>query len=108
MNLLTLYKRQLSELAYFLASVGEDRWSNRLADWAHEFDSTVSNSSTVKEHVARTKKALGGMGSIADIVITHRNGLGKSFPETELPIQNMRLASLISELYQTACAMTEF
>jgi hypothetical protein len=106
-TLATLYKNRISDLSQFLDSVGEEYWSTRLASWVGELECAESGTQSLvsKEHVARTKKAMGGMGSVGDIVITHLNGLGKSYPESELPNLNKKLKSMVSQLYNTASAL---
>ena len=63
------YLKLLKEIRTHLATFGNTRWPPRLDDWIREFDVSQHDSAQRVAHLQRTRRALGGMGSIADVVI---------------------------------------
>ena len=65
--LLLRIQRILAEQEDALAS----QWADNLRVWVAEYDSfDKTDSSIVREHVIRTRKAFGGMGSLNDVSIS--------------------------------------
>ena len=62
------YRKLLLSISNYLAQYSEKRWSERLLAWEHE--SADLQADRLREHLQRTEKALWGMGSIGDVVIS--------------------------------------
>jgi hypothetical protein len=92
-----VYRQLLLNLEVLLDSVNEKQWSALLHQWITELDLATDNA-TLQAHVTRTRKALGGMGSLGDICISHRNGLAQTYPEDLLPDLHRRFMSLLSSV----------
>jgi len=74
------YRELILAISEHLAQYGDQRWAPRLEGWLTELDdSETENKQYLVDHVERMQKALGGMGSIGDIVIC---------PEAGYSIQN--------------------
>ncbi len=94
---LARYKELLNELQVFFERYAETKWANRLREWVHELDGLTWNGAT--DHLKRTQKALGGMGSIGDIVICPENGHSISNEEAQVNEANERLKKLVSDMF---------
>jgi hypothetical protein len=95
------YRRSLVQIRCFLLEVGDQRWGPRLDSWIRELDSAVANrdKKALLQHIGRTKKAIGGMGSIGDIVVSREAGYSVPNDDIELDKLNARLLDLVSKLY---------
>lgn len=91
------YKELLKELQFFLERYAEIKWANRLRDWVNELDGLTWDGAA--NHLRRTQKALGGMGSIGDIVICPENGHSVSNEEAKVNEANERLRKFVSDLF---------
>lgn len=91
------YEMLLGQLAEHLRKYGVTQWPERIDAWLAEYKRMDEIGKS--NHRSRTKRALGGMGSIGDIVIykqkSHRNGDGLE----EINDANERLLTLIEDLY---------
>jgi hypothetical protein len=67
------YIELLRAIRDHLASVGDSRWPERLSEWLGEFETMRDDHAARRLHYERTRRALGGMGSIADVVIAGAN-----------------------------------
>jgi hypothetical protein len=94
---LARYKKLLKELQCFLELYAETKWANRLRQWVSELDGLTLDGGTA--HLRRTQKALGGMGSIGDIVICPENGHSILNEEVQVNDANERLRKFISDLF---------
>jgi hypothetical protein len=91
------YKELLLELHQHLVGVSEKKWAERLQEWIKELDGADKDG--VINHLKRTQKALGGMGSIGDIVICPENGHSIPSDEDQINRANERLKGLVSNLF---------
>jgi predicted DNA-binding protein YlxM (UPF0122 family) len=90
------YRRLLEETKNHLEKYAEKRWSSRLSEWIAELDSL--SGPAISNHVKRTQRALGGMGSIGDVVISPEAGHKISTDEGEIEKANRRLIQLVQAL----------
>jgi hypothetical protein len=81
-----------------LSQYNEKRWTPRLGEWVAELDHMPQGG--IDSHAIRTRKALFGMGTIADIVISPRSGLTISENPEEIDKANEKLISLARSLAQ--------
>ena len=93
---LTRYYQILSSLQKHLKTYAEKKWSCHLTTWINELPKL--SDMEVNSHLQRTRKALGGMGSIGDIVICPENGHIISANENEITKANDQLRKLVNEL----------
>jgi hypothetical protein len=91
------YKELLKELQRFLERYAEIKWATRLQQWVSELDGLTLDRE--QDHLRRTQKALGGMGSIGDIVICPENGHSISNEEAQIDDANERLKKFVSDLF---------
>jgi hypothetical protein len=103
MNTLSTYKREISELSDFLQTVGQERWSVRLSQWVSETESSV-DPIVIRQHIERTKKALVGMGSVGDFVVT--NSGDHQYSTEEIKALNAQKDLLVEKLYKTTKLLT--
>ena len=95
----------MSELSDFLRTVEQDRWSIRLSQWASEIESLV-DPIVVRQHIERTKKALVGMGSVGDFVVTNRVTSDHQYSMEEIKALNTKKDVLVEKLYKTTKLLT--
>jgi hypothetical protein len=67
-----------------------------LDEWVHELDGI--DTVHLKAHLLRTRRALGGMGSIADVVICPQAGHNISNDKSTIKAANDRLLELTKKL----------
>jgi hypothetical protein len=67
-----------------------------LDEWVHELDGI--DAVRLKPHLLRTRRALGGMGSIADVVICPQAGHSISNDKGIIKAANDRLLGLVEKL----------
>jgi hypothetical protein len=92
------YIELLQAIEEHLASFGDIRWPPRLAEWIREFESAQNDSASRVRHFERTRRALGGMGSIADVVIAPEAGHTVAHDEKLVRAANDKLLRLVQSL----------
>lgn len=100
MSDLDQYRELVNEVRSHLARYGDRRWAPRLEGWLSELDDVEKAGSrqVLIAHVQRMRKALGGMGSIGDIVICPEAGYSISDSEKDIQRANQQLLSLVRSL----------
>jgi len=94
----TEYIELLRAIETHLAAFGDKRWPPRLAEWAREFGSSQDDAAARVAHYERTRRALGGMGSIADVVIAPEAGHAIANDERTITAANDELLRLVQKL----------
>lgn len=92
------YTALLREIESHLSLFGERKWAPRLAEWLREYESAGLDSVMRRAHYDRTRRSLGGMGSIADIVITPEAGHRIANDRNAIDEANERLIRLVQRL----------
>ena len=92
------YVELLQAIETHLARFGDPRWPMRLREWIDEFDRLPAGTLERTSHYERTRRALAGMGSIADIVIAPETGYRISEDEREIKHANRNLLDLVEQL----------
>jgi hypothetical protein len=92
------YKRLLAQVADHLRSYDDRRWPAVLGEWLKEISGEGID--VPHAHLERTRRALAGMGSIADVVICPQAGHRISSNESEIRKANARLLQLVHDLHQ--------
>ena len=92
------YIELLQAIERHLASFGDTRWPKRLSDWRDEFTTAQFDAAARVHHLARTRRALGGMGSIADVVIAPEAGHRIADDERVIKAANDKLLDLAQQL----------
>jgi len=90
------YRTLLKQIRDHLKRYGVPGWPARLDKWARELDQL--DPGKLRAHLLRTRKSLGGMGSIGDIVICPE--ARHNIPKDELAIKtaNDTLLALVGKL----------
>ena len=91
------YRELLGNLRDHLRFYDVPSWPQRLDGWISELD--TPQSLDVKTHLLRTRKALGGMGSMGDIVICAEAGHKIPQDEGSANRANDTLLSLVGKLH---------
>jgi len=94
----TKYTELLKAIEEHLASFGDKRWPPRLAGWIREFEDVRNDSTDRTRHYERTRGALGGMGSIGDVVIAPEAGHTITDDDRAINAANEKLLRLVEEL----------
>jgi hypothetical protein len=94
------YRELLLQIRDLLTSVGDARWGPRLASWIAEIDELSNRDDLpVLDHVRRTRRAVAGMGSTGDVVISAEAGHEVPADEIEISRLNAQLHHLVHSLY---------
>jgi hypothetical protein len=95
------YRELLSNIRSLFDAYGEFDWASTISRWIDELDAAVANNSHVEieKNMARTKKSLGGMGSIGDVVISPEAGHKIASDMTTTDNANERLLALVHQLW---------
>ncbi|MGH8673773.1 MAG: DUF6966 domain-containing protein [Burkholderiales bacterium] len=96
MNTHATYRTLLRQIADHLADFGDRRWPAVIAGWLAEIGG--EGEEIPATHLQRTRRALGGMGSIGDVVICPEAGHLISSDKKEIRKANERLLHLVHEL----------
>lgn len=89
------YRDALAQIADHLAAHGEAHWSQTLRQWLRELDGPGLRGLA---HVRRTRRCLGGMGSLGDVVICPEAGHKIANDPATVKAANDRLLSMVHEL----------
>lgn len=92
------YIELLQAIEEHLASFDDARWPLRLTEWIREFESAQNDRGSRVRHFERTRRALGGMGSIADVVIAPEAGHTIAPDEKLIKAANDNLHRLVQSL----------
>jgi len=98
------YAETLKELHSFLSRYREQVWAPILEKWITELEHlqrTAKTSPQITEHALRTRRSIGGMGSIGDISITPQPGYRVWAWTWNVSRVNRRLHRLVSALYDS-------
>ena len=90
------YRDLLQQIRSHLAHYSVPLWPTRLDDWLRELDRV--DPEQLRAHLLRTRKALGGMGSIADVVICPQAGHDIPNDMPTIKAANDKLLKLVDEL----------
>jgi hypothetical protein len=96
------YRRLLEQIRSHLIAYGVQVWPGTLDSWLHELNGlngSLGSEGALVQHVMRSRKATGGMGSLGDIVICPQAGHRISDEEGEIRDVNATLRRLVSTLY---------
>jgi hypothetical protein len=91
------YRRLLEQVRDHLEKYGVPGWPAQLDQWARELDRL--DPAELKAHLVRTQKALGGMGSIGDVVICTEAGHKIANDKSAIKEANETLLALVEALY---------
>ncbi|SRR5260221_1846260 len=92
------YTRLLRKLQDHLLKHGVEDWPARFEQWIKEWNGLTPDQA--KAHIARTQKALVGMGSVADIVICVEAGHKGVDDERSRQAANDKLMQLVDDVYE--------
>jgi hypothetical protein len=90
------YRRLLLAISRYLAGFSETRWAQRLLEWERECDGLGGEG--ILDHLRRTGKALWGMNSIGDVVISPETGLSIPPDAEKIRDANKKFIELIKAL----------
>ncbi len=108
METLDRYSELLKELRDHLARFEDRRWPPLLGAWLRELERSERQQDVVKtgvDHLRRTQRALGGMGSIGDVVICPEAGHAIANDENEIRNANDRLLELVMAIDREISAL---
>jgi hypothetical protein len=96
------YRRLLEQIRSHLIAHGVQVWPATLDSWLRELNALVGSQGSkraLEQHVMRSRKATGGMGSLGDIVICLQAGHRISDDEGAISDASATLRQLVSALY---------
>jgi len=98
------YGTTLLKIETFLRECCVKNWPDRLADWQIQLrklqEATPYDEQRLREHLTRSRKATGGMGSLGDIFISPSAGDCIADNPAEIAATNSQLKTLIHALYE--------
>jgi len=97
MNTSQRYRDLLRKVAAHLKTFGNTRWPPILEAWLDELD-RFKGTPIPRQHLERTRRALGGMGSIGDVVICPEAMRESAFDEIQIRKANEELLRFVREL----------
>lgn len=103
---ITAYRQLLREIRDYLVSYEDRRWTPVLEEWSAELEGEVPPNFLI-EHLQRSMKATGGMGSIGDLYIAPENGHRIADDPAAIDAASERLWSMTAALYKEAKSLLD-